>query len=262
MKHLREAEDELFKSIFKRYGHVLLLLDYDGTLTPIVSRPQKALLDRRTKAILKKLAKKKNMTLGIISGRRLKDIRKLVGIGGIYYAGNHGLEIMGPGIRFAHPLYDKFRKYLKEIKAILLRNAGKIRGALVEDKRVTLSLHYRLVKKSDFKKLRKIFTEACRPYIMKKQIRITSGKKVFETRPCIKWGKGDALRAIEDLVKGPFKTLTIFMGDDNTDEDAFSVLNEERGVSIFVGRRKKTKAKFFLRNTEEARGFLGKLAEL
>ena len=79
---------------------ILLLLDYDGTLTPIVETPSKAIIHKDTRELLQKLSRSSYCKIGIISGRKLEDIKNIVGIDSIIYAGNHGLEIQGPKIKF------------------------------------------------------------------------------------------------------------------------------------------------------------------
>jgi len=83
----------LFSSDIKAAAHVLLLSDYDGTLTPIVSRPEEAILSPEVSEKLRALAQKSTFSVGIISGRPLSEVKSLVGMEGIYYAGNHGLEM-------------------------------------------------------------------------------------------------------------------------------------------------------------------------
>ena len=99
MQHLFQLW-ESFSSTIRAASHILLLSDYDGTLTPIVSRPEEAILSPEVREKVSALSKSPTFSVGIISGRSLSEIRALVGIEGIYYAGNHGLEIEGPGLKF------------------------------------------------------------------------------------------------------------------------------------------------------------------
>lgn len=102
--------------------HVLLLTDYDGTLTPIVERPELANLSKDIRRLLQTLAYQRYITVGVISGRALVDLKDKVGISGIIYAGNHGLEIEGPGISFVNPVADELRPpcLLLELRAYRL----------------------------------------------------------------------------------------------------------------------------------------------
>src|SRR3990167_5446400 len=77
----------------RRVNDCVLLLDYDGTLTPIVRDPSAALLSKEMRDVLTRLAARKGITLGILSGRKLSEIRRLVDIPKILYGGNHGFEL-------------------------------------------------------------------------------------------------------------------------------------------------------------------------
>ena len=240
---------------------ILVFLDYDGTLSPIAPRPEDAGLDGATKKVLVSLSRKKNTTLGIVSGRTLSNIKKLVGIGGIYYAGNHGLEIKGPGIRFIPPAARRSRPCIKKIKKDIDRKIKRIKGAILEDKGLTLTLHYRLVKKKDLKLLKDIFNRICRPYAGRKRIRVSSGKRSWEIRPPVNWNKGSAVKKILAQFHKR-KIFSIYIGDDLTDEDAFCALKKS-GLTVFVGKPKKRScAEYNLRSVSEVKRFLKKLIEL
>ena len=260
MKHLFN-EWQTVKNRLKGARHILLLLDYDGTLSPIVSSPEKAILDRGIKRLLIKLKCKKNITLGIVSGRRLANVKRLVGINGICYAGNQGLEIKGPGINFIHPAARAFKPFAKKIKKILKKQVKSIKGAIVEDKKFSVTLHYRLVKKSDLARLKKIFDKVSRPYIAGREIKISTGKKFWEMRPPVTWNKG---KAIQKIVSGIHKKniLPIYMGDDTIDENAFRVV-KKRGLAVFVGKLSlRTSAEYGLKSVVEVKRFLKRLINL
>lgn len=249
------------RSLIETSAQVLLALDYDGTLTPIVKRPQDAILDNHTRQILASLSKKGKFSVAIISGRKLKEVQELVKIKDIYFAGNHGFEIKGPNVEFIHPVYFYFKPYIEEIKKAFLEKTKDINGVLIEDKGITLSLHYRLVDEKNIKRVKDIFEKACLPYLKRGKIRIISGKKVLEIRPPIVWDKGKALKTIEDITKKSNNTLTIYIGDDKTDEDVFSAI-KNKGISIFAGQPKNSGAKYFLNNTFEVKKFLERLKGL
>lgn len=243
---------------------VLLTLDYDGTLTPIVSSPEKAILNLNIKELLVSLKNKSNIVVGIITGRELSDIETMVGIEGIYYAANHGFEIEGPGVKFRHASYSKYTKHIKTIAGALKARVKDIEGAIVEDKGFTLSLHYRMVKLDNVAELKKIFKQMTREYVKSKKIRITKGKKVLEARPEFKWSKAEAFEMIRRIVlaeKSVKDVLSIYIGDDKTDEDVFEIIRKE-DISIFVGKSKVSKAKYFLNNTKEVAQFLKRLDSL
>ncbi|MEA3305500.1 MAG: trehalose-phosphatase [Candidatus Omnitrophota bacterium] len=251
---------EDFKKALEKKKNALLLFDFDGTLTPIVSVPGKARLSLPVRKYIKTLSEKKRVEIGIISGRAIKDIMRLIRVRGIYYAGNHGLEIKSPGGLFIHPSSKKYSKYISRISSDLRRRLSGIKGAVLEDKALSLSLHYRLVEQKDVPKLKSEFMAACSPYIKRKAVKVSGGKKVLELRPPISWDKGRAAKMIEKLV-GWKKALTVFVGDDQTDEDVFKVI-KKGDFSIRVGKMKKSKARYFLRNPNEVRRLLMKITAL
>lgn len=246
--------------LIKESGHALMLFDYDGTLTPIVSRPRDALLKSDMRAALKSLAGKARFTVGVVSGRRLTDVKKLVGIKGIFYAGNHGFEIEIGSTNYTHPDVKKFAKYLRSTKTKLSRATRGIKGVLVEDKGISLSVHYRLVDNRDLFALKEIVFDICNPLIKERKIHLTSGKKVWEIRLPIKWHKGKAVEKLCTIVNKKRKkaVLPAYIGDDTTDEDAFNFLNKKkRAISICVGERgAASAAAYYLKSPSEVKKFL------
>jgi trehalose-phosphatase len=237
------------------------LLDYDGTLTPIAPTPAEAILERALREILISLSRKDKYTVGIISGRSLREVKRLLKIKGIYYAGNHGLEIEGSGIKFIHPDFLRFKPYIREINEALSAVTRGIKGIVLEDKAMTLSLHYRLVDKKWVSKIIRAFNAICMPYERKGKVKLTSGKKVLEVRPAIGWDKGKAVKKIKQLARFASESLICYIGDDKTDEDAFNVLRT-KDISIFVGKATSSAARYYLKDTEEVAEFLERVNTL
>lgn len=243
---------------------VFLFLDYDGTLTPIVQNPDNAFMPQKTKEILRCLLKNPCLRVAIISGRALKDIKNKIGLEGIIYAGNHGLEIDGPKIKFKAIVSIRYKLMLKKIKGILKKKLSKIKGVIVEDKGLTLSVHYRLVDAKDVWLVKTIFHESIIHHIIGNKIKIRSGKKVLEVRPPLKWDKGKIvlwLLARLKFILGKEPCVPIYVGDDVTDEDAFRAL-KGKGLTVFVGYSEKTHAKYYLRNTQEVTEFLEQILKI
>jgi len=257
---------ESFSSEVRAAPHILLLSDYDGTLTPIVSRPDEAVLSPGVREKLRILAGKPSFSVGIISGRSLSEVRSLVEIEGIYYAGNHGLEIEGPGLKFTNPAAEAARLEMKDLARQLSARLGSIEGVIVEDKGLSLSVHYRLVKTGEEKTVADILHRLTSPLVQQGKVRVTSGKKVWEVRPPIDWHKGKAVETIGREIKRLFKCkqlLTIYLGDDTTDEDAFRVIHRPQGWSIFVGGdNPSSDADYFLDSTSDVEEFLSRLIGL
>ncbi|MFC1949621.1 trehalose-phosphatase [Chloroflexota bacterium] len=265
MQHLFESWQS-FSSDVIAATRVLLLSDYDGTLTPIVSRPEDAMLSPGVREKLRALAENPAFSVGIISGRLLKEVRQLVGVEGIYYAGNHGLEIEGPGLSFIHPAAESAWMEIADLNRQLSERLSSIEGAFVEDKGLSLSVHYRLVNENDVDTVADIFRQITEPRLKEGKIRLSSGKKVFEVRPPIDWHKG---KAVETVIKEIERTsrseigTVIYLGDDITDEDAFRVVRHPRGWSVFIGEENQSSsADYFLNSTSEVETLLSRLLEL
>jgi len=257
---------ESFSSDIRAASHILLLSDYDGTLTPIVSRPDEAVLSPEVRDELCALAKKAAFSVGIISGRSLSEIKVMVGIEGIYYAGNHGLEIEGPSLKLINPVAEATKAEIKDLVRQFSAKLESTEGVIVEDKGLSLSIHYRLVKESEVGVVAEIFRQITSPLLSEGKIRVTSGKKVWEVRPPIDWHKGKAVETIIKELKAVLEReqlLAIYLGDDTTDEDAFRVIHRPQGWSIFVGpENPSSNAEYFLNSTSEVTTFLSRLLEL
>ena len=240
--------------------HILLLSDYDGTLTPIVDRPELATFPHETRRLLQRLGKNRRYTVGIISGRALTDLKGRVGVDGIIYAGNHGLEIEGFGSSFLEPIAEEMRPFFHMLRQALSATFRGIRGVFVEDKGLTLSVHYRSVDEAEEGKVTDAFTRITDPLHVTGSIRITKGKKVYEIRPPVDWDKGKAIAwliAKYEETRGKGGALPIYLGDDLTDEDGFKTIERHRGISIFVGEESfQSIARYFLNSPEEVAEFL------
>jgi trehalose 6-phosphate phosphatase len=265
MQHLFQSW-EAFSSEIKAASHILFLSDYDGTLTPIVGRPDEALLSSGVREKLRALAEKPAFSVGIITGRLLSEVKALVEIEGIYYAGNHGLEIEGPGLSFIKPEAKAARVEIEDIVRQLSTRLAGIEGVIVEDKGLSLSVHYRLVKESQEQVVAETFREVTSPRLRDGKIRVSSGKKVLEVRPPIDWHKGKAVETIKkelEKVIGTEIGPVIYLGDDTTDEDAFKVIHRPQGWSIYVGQENpSSNAEYFLESTLEVETLLSRMLEL
>jgi alpha,alpha-trehalase len=247
-----------FDEIERRLGGKTpaLFLDYDGTLTPIVSRPELAVLDDDMRDSLRKLSQL--LPVAIISGRDRADVEKLVGLAELVYAGSHGFDIAGPGgLKRAYEGAEDFLPDLHEAELRLRAALGGIEGVLIDPKRYAIAVHYRLVDESEVSAVEKAFNavlgEAGR-------LRRTEGKKVFELRPSLDWDKGKAvLWLLTELgLDGP-GIMPIYIGDDDTDEDAFAAL-EGRGIALLVADRpQNTLAQYRLGSPQAVGEFLRRL---
>jgi len=229
----------------------LLMLDYDGTLTPIRKHPKLAVLSPKRRYFLRQLAGRPGNKLAIISGRKLSDIKRLVGIKNIIYVGNHGFEIEAGGKYWIHPAAKRFSLLLKKIKRAL-KNGLSYRQIFIEDKGLTLSVHYRCLAGKRLPAFKKAFFRAVKPW--QDRLMLTHGKKVFELRPPVDWDKG---KAVNWLIGRPGQKdyFPVYIGDDRTDEDAFRAL-KGKGLALKVGPGGKTLAAKRLRDVAAVYRFL------
>jgi len=250
---------ENIQARIQRALNLFLFLDYDGTLTPIVSRPELALCPSEVKRHLEKLRDLPGVYLAIISGRPLEDVREKVGVSGIVYVGNHGLEIENPAGRHKKILASARERELKRITQNLRNSLEGIPGILFEEKGPILSVHYRNVPQKFFSRILQVLEEELQQW--KGRWKIASGKMVFEIRPKADFHKGKAVKEILKTVCS-LGLLPIYLGDDQTDEDAFHVLKGQ-GISVFIGPGSlPSEADFFLRNPDEVQEFLFRCHEV
>ena len=248
--------DELRRMVSERRPAVFL--DYDGTLTPIVGRPEDAALPPRTRAAIERLAAL--APVAILSGRDLQDVRRMVGIDGITYAGSHGFDL----VRVDGSVHQRGREFLPDLDAAE-RELGPrlegIPGARVERKAFAIAVHFR---QADDDRVPEIDAAVAEVAAEHPRLRRTGGKKIFELRPDFDWDKGRALRSLlEEPGLAGDDVLPIYVGDDETDEDAFRAIGDG-GLGLVVrGERdaRPTSARYALRNTEETRAFLELLGD-
>ncbi|XP_057671378.1 uncharacterized protein LOC130903244 [Diorhabda carinulata] len=200
-----------------------LLLDYDGTLTPIVDHPDLAKIPPETKDILEKLSKIPEIFVAIISGRAVDNVKSMVGLDIITYAGNHGLEVLYPdGSRYNHQLPSNFDDKLKELIAKLEEKVVRD-GAWIENKGSTITFHYR----STPEPLKETIRQEAEKIIQEFNFKIGKAHMAIEVRPKVEWNKGSiALLLLEKKYGQNWnkETKVIFIGDDTTDEDAMKAL--------------------------------------
>ncbi|MDO8886540.1 trehalose-phosphatase [Candidatus Oleimmundimicrobium sp.] len=260
MRYLFEDWSYLSQT-FETARRIFLMADFDGTLAPIVDLPRLAKMSDNMKRLISNLAKSPHFTVGVLSGRALTDLKEKVGIEGLVYAGNHGMEIETASETYIHPEALDILKSIGKVREKLTKSLSSFEGVLIEDKGLTLSIHYRLVASKDVPEVKKIFCKTIEPYMKKHIFKQTEGKKVFELRPPIDWDKGSAILWLIETLNLK-NDLPIYLGDDKTDEDAFGVL-KEKGISIFVGEPKtQSKAAYYLKDAFEVKIFLKKLGAL
>ncbi len=251
---------KLMGEIFERGQNkqLAIFLDYDGTMTPIVSRPDLAILSEEMRQTLRDVAK--IHTVAIISGRDRQDVQNLVGVEDMFYAGSHGYDIAGPNNQsFQNDEAESFVPVIDQVEGELKQRLSHIEGALIERKRYGVAAHYRLVAPEYVDEFVRVVEDIHHDH---NDLRKTIGKKVFEFQPKINWNKGKALLwLLECLGLDGEEVLPFYIGDDVTDEDAFKALIG-KGLGIAVqDKEKPTFGYYTLKSPEEVQQFLEKLIE-
>ncbi|XP_051130025.1 probable trehalose-phosphate phosphatase F [Andrographis paniculata] len=254
---------------------LVMFLDYDGTLSPIVDNPDRAFMTNEMRSAVQGVAK--HFPTAIISGRSRDKVHDLVGLTELYYAGSHGMDIMFPAgdtVSKDHlncvkstdvqgnevTLFQPAREFLPmidEVYRTFLDITKDIEGTKVENHKFCVSLHYRNVDENSWPVIVEHVHGILKNY---PRLRLTHGRKVLEIRPVINWDKG---RSVEFFLESLGYTndsdvLPIYIGDDRTDEDAFKVLRKaNRGYGILVSSvPKESYASLSLRDTSEVQRFL------
>ncbi|KAF7280303.1 uncharacterized protein LOC143205054 [Rhynchophorus ferrugineus] len=201
-----------------------ILLDYDGTLTPIVAHPDLAKIPPDTKTILQDLSQVPGVFTAVISGRNVNNVKEMVGISDIVYAGNHGLEVSYPdGSKYVHQLPTEFDDQVKTLISNLEKSVVRD-GAWIENKGASLTFHFRATPEEK----RSEIESTAREIIEKAGFKVGNAHCALEARPKVDWNKGKIALLILDKQYGENKwqgdVKVIFVGDDTTDEDAMLAL--------------------------------------
>jgi alpha,alpha-trehalase len=229
-------------------------LDFDGTLSEIVEDPSAAKLVDGAAQALEYLAKQ--CPVAVVSGRDLADIRARVGLPGLWYAGNHGFELIGPdGQYHENSAAAAAVPVLEQVAADLRDEVKQLPGALVEHTRYAIAVHYRQVAVERAGEV----VAAVHRHGRRHGLRVTNGRKVVELRPDIDLDKGTALVSIWARIRHAGRVIPFYIGDDLTDEDAFDAVRFS-GVGIVVRHDedgdRRTAAGFTLKGPGEVCEFL------
>ncbi|CAH9103984.1 unnamed protein product [Cuscuta epithymum] len=263
----------VFGDIIKasRGKQIVMFLDYDGTLSPIVEDPDKAFMTDQMRKAVSDVAK--HLPTAIVTGRCISKVFEFVQLSELYYAGSHGMDIKGPEKgRHAYKkannslLYQPANEYLPmidEVHNALLEKTKSIDGAKVENNKFCLSVHYRCVEE---KKWINVVEQVKSVLIKFPKLRMCQGRKVLEIRPSIEWNKGNALEfLLGSLGYGNSDNVfPVYIGDDRTDEDAFKVLqNRRRGLGIIVSKTPtESNASYSLEDPLQVMQFLRLMVEI
>lgn len=253
-------KSEMFERVKRKIfsgQNIFLFFDYDGTLAPFAEEPSQARVFPGVKDEILKLIDKKNIYLSIVSGRGLADLKSMLKIDGLNYAGSHGLEIelsFVDKVIYPHFSRDELRHKLKRLQS-RMENEENVR---IEDKGFAVAFHC----KDDMEKsVIKDKLEAEINGLFFDNLEVISGRQVVEVRPS-GWHKGKAVHYISDMLRENYNLeddYIIYIGDDRTDEDAFEFIKD--GLSIYVKNSGdlETAADYYLKNPKEVYLFLRNL---
>jgi trehalose-phosphatase len=229
---------------------IALFLDFDGTLVPLVRNPSDARLDEGTRQMLTRVSRHSRIVTTIISGRPVSDLCGRIGLSDVIYAGNHGLEILGRHLRFLEPVAAARREELAHLARHLAAKLREVDGAVVEYKGLTTSVHYRGVAISEIDRVESTVQAEVAPATAR--FRMKASKLAFEIVPRTNWNKGKAALWIGQHLG--VDAVSIYLGDDVTDEDAFRVLPD--GITVHVGESDATLARYCLADPSAVHEFL------
>jgi trehalose 6-phosphate phosphatase len=247
-------------------GTLLLVTDYDGSLTPFVPDPARARLPSDVRRDLRLLSRSTAVRVAVMSGRALDDVRRRVGVGGLIYAGCHGLEVAGGGLRFVHPAAHAERASLSTVAESLVSCSVAIPGTLVEAKGLAVAVHYRHVAVDDIPLVEWEVSQAVNEAARRQpgaRLQILRGNRVLEVLPEVGWYKGECALWIrrQILSAAPPPVMLLYLGDEGTDERAFRALADE-AVTVRVGAvRARTAATYRLADLHVVLRLLSALAE-
>src|SRR5947209_3075441 len=250
-----------------------VFLDYDGTLTPIRDRPEDAVISDSMREAVRRLGER--VPVVVVSGRDRQVVQKLMGLDILIVAGDHGFDIWSPtGGSIQREVGASFEDLLREVEAKLRAELASIPRALLEPKKSSVAVHFRLVAEEQRPRVKKIVDAILNEH---PELKVTPGKMVFEIQPRLDWDKGKAvLYLLKALDLDRDDVVPVYLGDDITDEDAFRAL-AGRGIGIFVGsaddpetvgrtlfagKGSKTAADYVLNTIGEVEEFLNRLAAL
>lgn len=225
-----------------------LFLDFDGTLTRICATPEEVRMSQPMRHAIARLAANARARVWVVSGRKLDDVRERTRVSGVRYLGLHGWEgRLGPSLDL------ETQRALDRAKRTLAQQVERLPGIWIEDKGPAVAVHYRAAAETESNLARGEIDEVMAR--LNGGFRLLHGKKVWEILPRKLGEKGSAVR--RELNRFGSSALPVYIGDDLTDESAFSALPD--GLTIRVGPQALTKAQYHLRDSGDVRRFLEEL---
>lgn len=214
---------------------LVVLLDVDGTLSPIAPTPSAAAVSRDTRDAVAQLAAAPGVHVALVSGRAAADARRLVGADGVWAIGNHGFERIAPdGTTESDASLAPWLPHMAAAAAAIAPHVDAVSGAMLEDKRWTLSIHVRQAAAGAAAQLAPALAAIASDH----ELVLTHGKMVFEIRPPVRVDKGTAsvalVRQLTGYLDAGSDAAVLYAGDDRTDEDAFAALRRAWPAAITI----------------------------
>jgi trehalose 6-phosphate phosphatase len=244
-----------------RADGLVVLLDFDGTLAPIVADPGDAAVPAATRATVERLSAHPRVAAAVVTGREVADVRDRLDLPGLGYAGNHGLRIVHDGEEIVHPEARASADAIDEVAGTVADRLADREGAFVEHKGLTATVHYRQAPDGVEPAVRETVDDALADAGRADEVAVDDGKQIFELRPPVDWDKGRAVEWLrERLTPDGGRWLAVYVGDDTTDEDAFRAVADD-DLSVAVGREAvETAARYRVGDPEDVRTLLSWLA--
>jgi trehalose 6-phosphate phosphatase len=210
-----------------------LYLDYDGTLADFANSPDDVLPDDEVIQIMSELNANPALQISVVSGRRLSQIRKLIPVEGILLAGTYGVEMLTPEGNIVHRLeYEQVRPNLEVLKPQWEGCISSRKGFYLEDKGWSLAIHARFAEEIEAEMVLEEARKTAQNWIDAGQFHILGGNKFIEVAPEIA-NKGDTVAYLMQHYSSE-GAISVYVGDDDKDEEAFTVVNAHGGVTILV----------------------------
>jgi trehalose-phosphatase len=228
----------------------ILLTDFDGTLVRIRRRPGDVRLSKSMRRLLVSI-RDAGSVVGVVSGRGLEDLISLADIPGVWYAGSHGYRLRDPRGRMISLATPAERRCVDRAVRWLRPRLARIPGIRLEVKETSVAVHYRTASPRAARQAEEVVRRLLES---DPALHLLSGKKVWELLPGNSVDKGTAVHRLLEEVRAPADRFVVYLGDDTTDESVFRKLRG--GVTIVVGRRTNTAARYYLRSMADVREFL------
>lgn len=241
---------ERLGSRLRRARRLLVCLDYDGTLAPLVEDPEEAAMLPAARQAVEALAACPSVTVAVVSGRSLADVRERVDIDGVAFAGNHGLKRVVDGERVVDPAAARCESQVSAVVDHVRTAVAEVPGCIVEDKGLTATVHFRQVPEEHVPAVKRAVATACAD--VGEGLTRSRGKEIVEIRPETDCDKGTAVEAFRAATAD---ALPVYIGDDVTDEAAFRALGPD-GVAVHVGDDAPAPATHRLERVEHVANFL------